>query len=279
MISQQHSVRSRKGRTEGSQISSSILLGSFIITRDVTVQRLEFLTEIPSIFAIHRNRNAFVLDLQDNKFEITDKNKNWYTVDALIKNKDNDSWTGNTGTGQSMVPVNFEPDAPAILCRRSRLNCKGCFVCERIDPLLLAVERFDLDSVSRDAALAAQKETCRNEGTTTENNAAVFMDVIFKRTPISQTDNTSHVAGSSTIPAPHPERSTFRDNVAHNHPMLALTKPSFEAQAICRDCIKATGCVGASVSKVDQAPSTKILFGGKSPAEFASPLQAKQTKR
>jgi hypothetical protein len=71
------------------------------------------------------------------------------------------------------------------------------------------------------------------------------------------------------------------DNVAHNHPMLALTKPSFEAQAICRDCIKATGCVGASVSKVDQgmsfpqrfisnlflilspAPSTKILFGGR----------------
>lgn len=51
------------------------------------MQRLEFLTEIPSIFAIHRNRNAFVLDLQDNKFEITDKNKNWYTVDALIKNK------------------------------------------------------------------------------------------------------------------------------------------------------------------------------------------------
>jgi hypothetical protein len=77
-----------------------------------------------------------------------------------------------------MVPVNFEPDAPAILCRRSRLNCKGCFVCERIDPLLLAVERFDLDSVSRDAALAAQKETCRNEGTTTENNAAVYVFII-----------------------------------------------------------------------------------------------------
>ncbi|KAJ7269152.1 hypothetical protein C8J57DRAFT_1509357 [Mycena rebaudengoi] len=77
-----------------------------------------------------------------------------------------------------MVPVNFEPDAPAILCRRSCLICKGCFVCERIDPSLLAVDRFDLDSVSRDAVLAAQKETCRNEGTTTENNAAVFMDVV-----------------------------------------------------------------------------------------------------
>ncbi|KAJ7729483.1 hypothetical protein B0H16DRAFT_1893879 [Mycena metata] len=39
-------------------------------------------------------------------------------ADHLIKNKDNDSWDGGTGSGDSKVMVMFEPGKPAIECRR-----------------------------------------------------------------------------------------------------------------------------------------------------------------
>ncbi|KAJ6542113.1 hypothetical protein B0H10DRAFT_2244878 [Mycena sp. CBHHK59/15] len=52
-------------------------------------------------------------------------------------------------------------------------------------------------------------------------------------------------------------------NTAHNHPMPALTKASFELKAAYRKCIEAAGCVRATVSKVDNAPSTMILLNGK----------------
>ncbi|KAJ6613001.1 hypothetical protein B0H10DRAFT_1951806 [Mycena sp. CBHHK59/15] len=68
-------------------------------------------------------------------------------------------------------------------------------------------------------------------------------------------------------------------NTAHNHPMPALTKASFELKAAYRKCIEAAGCVRATVSKVDNAPSTMILLNGKKPSEFAAALQLNQTKR
>ncbi|KAJ6555523.1 hypothetical protein B0H10DRAFT_2201646 [Mycena sp. CBHHK59/15] len=68
-------------------------------------------------------------------------------------------------------------------------------------------------------------------------------------------------------------------NTAHNHPMPALTKASFEMKAAYHKCIEAAGCVRATVSKVDNAPSTMILLNGKKPSEFAAALQLNQTKR
>ncbi|KAJ6550346.1 hypothetical protein B0H10DRAFT_1968913 [Mycena sp. CBHHK59/15] len=61
-----------------------------------------------------------------------------------------------TSTADSKVTVTFEPGKPGILCCQSRLNCKGCFACERVDPTLLDVVQRDLDPTSRDAVFAAQ---------------------------------------------------------------------------------------------------------------------------
>ncbi|KAJ7734479.1 hypothetical protein B0H16DRAFT_1467605 [Mycena metata] len=68
-------------------------------------------------------------------------------------------------------------------------------------------------------------------------------------------------------------------NLAHNHPMPALKKPSLEAKESYRRCIRAVGCVGATVSKVDNAPSTQLLLDGKKPGEFAPALHSNQIKR
>ncbi|KAF7337426.1 hypothetical protein MSAN_02269100 [Mycena sanguinolenta] len=82
------------------------------------------------------------------------------TPDALIKNKDNDSWEGGTGSADSSVWVTFEPGADPIQCRRSRLKCKGAFACERVDPRLL------------------ERQTRRDEGSTRERRATQFLQMV-----------------------------------------------------------------------------------------------------
>ncbi|KAJ7023306.1 hypothetical protein C8F04DRAFT_1271495 [Mycena alexandri] len=114
------------------EISSTVRTGLFQITQEVSVQRIEYLTEIASLYPVPEASTAFVIDLQHPKYEINNRHGKLYTVDALIKNKDNDSWDGGTGTADSKVMVTFEPGKPAILCRQSRLECKGSYACERV---------------------------------------------------------------------------------------------------------------------------------------------------
>ncbi|KAJ6616056.1 hypothetical protein B0H10DRAFT_1949410 [Mycena sp. CBHHK59/15] len=65
----------------------------------------------------------------------------------------------------------------------------------------------------------------------------------------------------------------------HNHPMPLLTKVSLELKEAYRECIKANGCFGATVSKVDNAKSTKLILKGKTLSQFASALYSKCVKR
>ncbi|KAJ7653606.1 hypothetical protein DFH06DRAFT_1417176 [Mycena polygramma] len=65
----------------------------------------------------------------------------------------------------------------------------------------------------------------------------------------------------------------------HNHPMPALTKVSFGHKDTYRQCIKANGVLGATVAKVDNAPSTIQLLQGKTLAAHAPPLHNKHVKQ
>ncbi|KAJ7670029.1 hypothetical protein DFH06DRAFT_1321054 [Mycena polygramma] len=65
----------------------------------------------------------------------------------------------------------------------------------------------------------------------------------------------------------------------HNHPMPALTKVSFGHKDTYRQCIKANGVLGATVAKVDNAPSTIQLLQGKTLAAHAPPLHNKRVKQ
>lgn len=75
--------------------------------------------------------------------------------------------------GDSKVYVTFGPGETPIQCRRSRMNCNGCYACVEVDPILLNVVRHNLDTASRDAVFAAQRETRRMEGSTAEEAVAV----------------------------------------------------------------------------------------------------------
>ncbi|KAJ6543188.1 hypothetical protein B0H10DRAFT_1854484 [Mycena sp. CBHHK59/15] len=69
------------------------------------------------------------------------------------------------------------------------------------------------------------------------------------------------------------------NDTGHNHPMPALTKLSFGLKDTYRGCIKSYGVLGATVAKIDNAQSTKMLLDGKTPSAFAPPLHNKRVKR
>ncbi|KAJ7466644.1 hypothetical protein B0H11DRAFT_1869800 [Mycena galericulata] len=69
------------------------------------------------------------------------------------------------------------------------------------------------------------------------------------------------------------------NKTGHNHPMPALTKASFGHKDTYRQCIEANGVLGATVAKIDNAPSTKQLLKGKTPAAHAAPLHNKRVKQ
>ncbi|KAJ6606762.1 hypothetical protein B0H10DRAFT_1956851 [Mycena sp. CBHHK59/15] len=162
-------------------ITSYVRTGNFDITQKIkNVKCIEYVSELPSIYPMYRDQTVIVVDLSDPKFNIEDsKTGQLYTVDYLIRNADNDSWdSGGSGSGSSTALVTFVPSEPAIKCRRARSTCRGAFACERIDPKLLVVVRYELDPTSRDAILSAQADTRRTDGTTPEQNAAIFKKVV-----------------------------------------------------------------------------------------------------
>ncbi|KAJ6587751.1 hypothetical protein B0H10DRAFT_1954453 [Mycena sp. CBHHK59/15] len=361
-------------------ITSYVRTGNFDITQKIkNVKCIEYVSELPSIYPMYRDQTVIVVDLSDPKFNIEDpKTGQLYTVDYLIRNADNDSWdSGGSGSGSSTALVTFVPSEPAIKCRRARGTCRGAFACERIDPKLLAVVRYELDPTSRDAILSAQADTRRTDGTTPEQNAAIFKKVVSdaKCTAVDSSGNKCQGApmmkakpggksrghhyfiacsgwttnfkenhrthqipdhvdenllakafadqplstdrGKDTRPCSrlvHPTHAHIIDgrqvraairqhpcpatrsiyvpvdrsirkalivqnNTGHNHPMPTLTKVSLAVKEIYRECVEASGCIGATVAKVDNAASTKLILKGKTPAAFLPALSSKRAKR
>jgi len=149
-------------------MTSRIVCEKTKLTRQLEVERIEYLTEIPSIWPVPRVATAYVLDLRDAKFHVSEKGK-ILTADALIKNKDQDSWAGTTGSADNEPTVHIVFGTEPVQCRRSRLSCRGCYACAELAPKLLNAERFELDPQPRDAILAALVESRGQEGTSTDS--------------------------------------------------------------------------------------------------------------
>ncbi|KAJ7170422.1 hypothetical protein C8R43DRAFT_830698, partial [Mycena crocata] len=158
---------------QDANLTSQVIVGTFRITSHVTVERLEFVNQMPSIWPIPEMPTAFVLSLNSTYTKIDPKTGQTYTMDWLIKNHDNDSWkTTGTGTSDSKPLVTFGPGEEPIRCRRARMTCNGCGACERIDRKLIQIDRYDLDPATRNAVLEAQQDTRRRAGATAEDRTA-----------------------------------------------------------------------------------------------------------
>ncbi|KAJ7736698.1 hypothetical protein B0H16DRAFT_1326459, partial [Mycena metata] len=150
-------------------LKSLVRTGNFRITRKVKAERIEYLSDLASVYPVFRKPTVIVIDLSDPKHETTDR-----SLDSLVRNADNDPWTWDgSGTGSSTAKVMVVFGKTPVECRRAPSKCRGLFGCENIDAALLEVTRFELDPAPRTAILAAQAETRRYEGTTAEHNVAM----------------------------------------------------------------------------------------------------------
>ncbi|KAJ7830499.1 hypothetical protein B0H14DRAFT_3143490 [Mycena olivaceomarginata] len=169
-------------------IKSRVLTGKFRITKILTVDCIEYLNNLPSIWPVSQIPTAYVVDLDTRHGDI-DPESGWpNTLDFLIRNHDNDLWQSSSGKGDGEPMVVFEPGKPAIACRQARMTCKGSHACERIDPALIRVERYDLNPTSRDAIFVARQETRRTDGATAENRTIGFFDLVSKKQCATPTD-------------------------------------------------------------------------------------------
>ncbi|KAJ7741807.1 hypothetical protein DFH07DRAFT_684473, partial [Mycena maculata] len=83
------------------------------------------------------------------------------------------------------------------------------------------------------------------------------------------------------VPIDSPIRKVLivHNETGHNHPVPPLTKVTFELKDTWRECIEENRVLGATVSKIDNAQSTKTILGRKTPAEYAPALQNTRVKR
>ncbi|KAJ6622326.1 hypothetical protein B0H10DRAFT_2214458 [Mycena sp. CBHHK59/15] len=68
------------------------------------------------------------------------------------------------------------------------------------------------------------------------------------------------------------------NDTGHNHPMPALTKLLFGLKDTYWGCIKSYSILGATVAKIDNVQSTKMILDGKTPSAYAPPLHNKRVK-
>ena len=189
-----------------SNVTSYGVDGIFLVTKEVRVDRVEYLSNIPCVWPIPKVQTAFILDLQDDAKYLVRKKAGGngatpVTPDFLLKNmvsnltyiittstdtillllQDQDSWKGGTGVGDSTAQVTFQKGFPSITCRRSRLVCKGVYACLGIDhALLVDVECYDLDPTPRLRIFEAQNSTRVDERSSVEQRAATYVHSIFK---------------------------------------------------------------------------------------------------
>ncbi|KJA15424.1 hypothetical protein HYPSUDRAFT_80527 [Hypholoma sublateritium FD-334 SS-4] len=372
---------------EDSEVTSYVIEKTFAVAKGFLVERVEYLNQLPALWPIPEQPTAFILDLRDPKYNLYDKDGDLYRVDALVKNKDQDSFRTTTGTSDSQVMVTFQAGHTPIQCRRARAKCNGCFACAEVDPKLLDVERFELDPAPRAKIFAAQQETRTNEEMgSKEQKAATFLSII-RSGSCKAKDSTDKICNGrpcmrpkpngisrghtyfiacsgwrrnfmtghkvlqipddvdedilallmndgtlskecdtspcSRVVSPHiggklkycthmhivdgktgtrspivhrkcpalrrmyvPVDEKFRflllvnpGPIAHNHPIPPMCKASFEAKVAYKGCIEAAGTAGITVQKVDNANSTRLILGGKTPGEFNAALMNKRVKR
>ncbi|KAL0057565.1 hypothetical protein AAF712_015787 [Marasmius tenuissimus] len=155
----EHGWQHSTTRWDDPGLTSEVYLGptTFKLTRKCTVKRFERIKQLPVLFPVPEESTAFLVDLSDHSdVMFYEQDGQVMAMDWLIKNKDNDSWDGPTGTGSSLAMVSFDPENP-------------------LDGSLTSIERRELDPAPREAIRQAQKKIRMNEGSSRQKRAEAFL--------------------------------------------------------------------------------------------------------
>ncbi|KAJ7922381.1 hypothetical protein B0H13DRAFT_2655645 [Mycena leptocephala] len=286
--------------------TSLVRTGKFRITQKLTVERIEYRVGPAVIYPIHRTPTAIVVDLTNGIYRLRDPTtKELYTLNTIIMNADNDSWDW-LGGARSGAKVMFAPGEKATDCQRIRYRCKGSsrghqyFVgCSGWTPNFKQGPRTHSIPDNVDENLLANGLAGRPLSDDSTKDTRPCSGLIHPHTglrkktcPHAHIVNGMQVQGKirnypcnalRTIYVPtNPsilKVLVVHNNTGHNHPMPTLTKASFGHKDTYLGLIEANGVLGATVAKIDNAPSTKQLLKGKAPAAHAAPLHNKCIKQ
>ncbi|KAJ7148855.1 hypothetical protein C8R46DRAFT_1310984 [Mycena filopes] len=146
-------------------IISRVVLGDAAINRQNKLKRVEYLDVIPSYFPVFREPTAIVIDMRDPKFDFYDKDGVLLAPDALILDQNPTRLPGSS--------------AAARVTRATAVG--GAANSTRLDPSLVNVTRYELDTSTRAKVVSAEVATRLEEGDSPEKLVAAFHRVITGR--------------------------------------------------------------------------------------------------
>ncbi|KAJ7911671.1 hypothetical protein B0H13DRAFT_2660420 [Mycena leptocephala] len=118
------------------------------ITRELKVDEIVDLSIVPSTFPVPRRPTALRIDLSKVEGHLTNATGKRSTLDAYIRNEDQDSWKGSSGSLKGDVTVfGFGPDpTKGSKSRRCHLYCNGVKTCQYFDKTIFSgCERYEPD--------------------------------------------------------------------------------------------------------------------------------------
>ncbi|THU81645.1 hypothetical protein K435DRAFT_972274 [Dendrothele bispora CBS 962.96] len=149
-----------------------------------TVEQVERICGgFPSYFPVPRVSTAFIIDLTDTDFAALEGE-----MDQLIANHEQETWHGPSGRCDNKPQLSLFTGTK-IACRRHRQHCSGVTACERTDPSLLNVDRFELDPEIFSDLIQRQIQSNIDEVDTVQKKTLVFWNVIHAGSCAAQNGN------------------------------------------------------------------------------------------
>ncbi|KAJ7106000.1 hypothetical protein C8R44DRAFT_745647 [Mycena epipterygia] len=159
--------RSHKGKGKARETDVDDTEEEVKITRELKVNGLTRLTEAPRTWTVPQDNTAYFLDLSESPHVLDKPRKPGVrkSVDAFIRDEDQDAWAGSTGSKNGDVWVHaFGKDR--VRARRVHLRCQGVCTCEYVSEELFGdCERYEPDE-------AAMRDLWNHELDANEREAA-----------------------------------------------------------------------------------------------------------
>ncbi|KAJ7883173.1 hypothetical protein B0H14DRAFT_2702312 [Mycena olivaceomarginata] len=157
----------------------------FPVTKNQKVVRLERVHGIPSQFPVPRVPTAYIINFSSVRDAYKNADGEVMKLETILKDKDCHAWDGTPGERQANRAPKVNGQLFAALghfghvqCRRARQLCHGVMFCPFIDPVLIDVERYELDPHARDTVNNAQIVQRLNQGSIIQDKAICYVNAV-----------------------------------------------------------------------------------------------------
>ncbi|KAJ7899190.1 hypothetical protein B0H14DRAFT_3424023 [Mycena olivaceomarginata] len=157
----------------------------FPVTKNQKVVRLERVHGIPSQFPVPRVPTAYIINFSSVCDAYKNADGEVMKLETILKDKDCHAWDGTPGERQTNRAPKVNGQLFAALghfghvqCRRARQLCQGVMFCPFIDPVLIDVERYELDPHARDTVNNAQIVQRLNQGSIIQDKAICYVNAV-----------------------------------------------------------------------------------------------------